>query len=568
MVLKGLLPHALRLALLLTASLPACKDAEPGLGPDEIPVQVASRCPGDPSCPDRGDGQIHVGYGVRDITPQLEPFEDRNGNQRRDFDEPFTDRDGDGKFDDYYVFNTGKPITGVHDPIWARCWVIRQNETTLAHCALDVGGYMYDEVLQIRKLLDPSLGVDYFLASATHNHSAPDTVGIFGPDDTLTGYRPQWMAEVRQKVADAVGDAVKSARPAKMSIASLATEEAGHDMRRIIDDTRDPVIIDNVMHLLQFDSADDGKPIVTVLNWTAHPDSNSRGNHLISSEFPHDLRLDVEKHAGSPVVYVSGALGGQIGPGRLRPVAADGKEVPCDERSFRFIEAWAHDIARYANRAFDARVPVAAPKLSFAAAHLEVHIENVGYHTAFALHLIPREFHGFDPKRPLIRDENGDNSPLVDTEIAYLRIGPAAIATAPGELLPELFIGGYDGSRAGKWEPFVHTGPVVEWCDPGKSRNEGDYLGPPDVSLAPKPPYLFDEMGGDPAHRMVFGLTLDMLGYIVPQYNWYLDPVAPYLQEPPGDSHYEETNSIGPRAAPEIVGSQRQLVRITEGKKP
>ena len=52
---------------------------------------------------------------------------------------------------------------------------------------------------------------------------------------------------------------------------------------------------------------------------------------------------------------------------------------------------------------------------------------------------------------------------------------------------------------------------------------------------------------------MVFGLTLDFLGYIVPRYNFVLDPVAPYLQDAPGD-HYEETNSVGPRAEPEIVG--------------
>ncbi len=72
--------------------------------------------------------------------------------------------------------------------------------------------------------------------------------------------------------------------------------------------------------------------------------------------------------------------------------------------------------------------------------------------------------------------------------------------------------------------------------------------------------YLKDVMDGAPEHRMVFGLTLDFLGYIVPRYNFQLDPDAPYFAEAPGN-HYEETNSIGPRADPEIVGTPRRLIQ-------
>ena len=88
-----------------------------------------------------------------------------------------------------------------------------------------------------------------------------------------------------------------------------------------------------------------------------------------------------------------------------------------------------------------------------------------------------------------------------------------------------------------------------------------------DPTKAPKAPYLRDMMGGDVEHRMVFGLTLDMLGYIVPRYNFVLNEFAPYIGEAEGD-HYEETNSIGPRAEPEMVGTMRQMVMLAEGVKP
>jgi hypothetical protein len=218
-------------------------------------------------------------------------------------------------------------------------------------------------------------------------------------------------------------------------------------------------------------------------------------------------------------------------------------------------------------KAFDARVEVPSPRLAFRTTKVNFHVDNVGYHTAFALHLLPRQLFGYDPNKAMVRDDSGDNAPLIDSEMAYLTLGPAAIATMPGELLPELFIGGYDASKKGTWEPFIHTGPIFDVCDPTTIKTkDGTYPAPPDVTKAPRPPYLFDLMGGQPEHRMIFGLTMDMLGYIVPEYNFYLDPTAPYLHEPPGDSHYEETNSLGPRAEAEMVGTMRQLVMSAKAK--
>mgnify|MGYP000971250155 CR=1 FL=1 len=539
------------------------------LGPDEIPLRIAQVCPGDANCPAGGDGKLQVGVGVRDISPTIEPFTDSNGNRVWDFGEPYTDLNGNGQYDAYWMANdTGRQILGVHDPIWVRCYALRQDQSTVAHCAVDAIGYFHTELDQIRADLDPALGVDLVMTSATHDHSAPDTLGIFGPDDTSSGYKPDWMRWVRAQAVSAISEAVRTMRPAKMSIGAIATEEGpNHDMTHTIDDSRDPVVIDNMLHVMQFDGADDGKPIVTVVNWTAHPDSQSHSNRYVSSEFPNYLRQDVERHTGSPVVYVSGSVGGQVGPGRVRAITEDGQELPCGERSYRFIQAWGKYIARFANMAFDKRTEVPAPKLAFRTTRVNFHVDNIFYHTAFALKILPRQLFGYDKSKPMLRDENGDNAPLIDSELVYLTLGPAAIQTMPGELLPELFIGGYDGSRRGTWEPFVHKGPIYDSCDPTRIKNEGDYPAPADVTKAPKPPYLFDLMDGEPQHRMIFALTMDMLGYIVPAYDFYLDPVFPYLHEPPGDQHYEETNSLGPRAEAEMVGTARQLVLSARAKK-
>jgi hypothetical protein len=345
------------------------------------------------------------------------------------------------------------------------------------------------------------------------------------------------MARVRRAAADAVADAVASLKPATLSLGSALTEDAGGDMVHYVSDTRDPVVIDDRLHLIQLDGTD-GKPIVTVVNWAGHPDSLGSRGRYVSSDFVHYFRESVEAGTGSMVVFVNGAEGGQIGPGLVTPYLPDGSTL-AHEQSYRFIEAWGETIAKRALAAFDQRQVVQSPQLQFRHTTFAVHIDNTAYHVAFLAGLLHKQVFGYDPQKPLI----DDNAPLTRTEAAYVQLGPAAIVTCPGELLPELFLGGYDGSHAGKY----------------LANNPGT-VAPPDPTKAPKPPYLFDEMDGAPEHRMVFGLTLDMLGYVIPRYDFYLDPDAPYLVEPPGDQHYEETNSIGPRAEAEIVGTMRQLV--------
>ncbi|HNF97401.1 MAG TPA: hypothetical protein PK493_08900, partial [Pseudomonadota bacterium] len=165
-------------------------------------------------------------------------------------------------------------------------------------------------------------------------------------------------------------------------------------------------------------------------------------------------------------------------------------------------------------------------------------VANRAYHLALMLKIYQREICCYDTTRVI----DDDNLPSIQSQVTYLQLGPASIITNPGELLPELLIGGYGGEFAGKYTFIDKTKPNA-----------------PDVSRAPKPPYLIDVMDGDAKLRMTFGLTHDFVGYIVPRYNFVLDEKKPYLDEAAGD-HYEETNSVGPLADPQIVGTMRQLV--------
>jgi hypothetical protein len=525
----------LRLLLLFAA----CETAAPSnLGPGEIPLKIAQRCPGDPNCPDSGDGKLYAGVARRVITPTVEPFTDLNGNNVWDDGEPFTDMNGNGKFDPVYLAGRDNNVIafGVADDVWVRAWAIRTNATTIAFFTIDALGLFRDpDIEAVRAMLPASLGIDLVVGSSTHGHHNADLLGQWGPDPTVRGTDDAYLARLRQLIADAITEAVNGMKPAKMRAGSIPVVD-GNDETKYVSDTRDPVVIDNVMHVLQFDG-EDGTPIVTVVNWASHPDSMGSHYRYVSSDFVHYFREAVEAQLGDPVVFVNAAVGGQIGPGHVHPLDENGMPLNRSDTDTRFIEYWGKGLAEFVPRAL-AGVQPETPKIAFRTTKFAIHVDNIGFQTLAQIGTIDRMFYGYDRQKPLI----GDNAPLVDTEMAYLQLGDnVSIITMPGELLPELFIGGYHGEYAYNWQPFIDTS-LPNAADP---------------TMAPKPPYLRDLMPGQ--HRIVWGLAMDFFGYIVPQYNYVLDPVTPYLRDAPGD-HYEETNSVGPRAEPEIVGTARQLV--------
>ena len=556
-----MLSHCLRLPRLLlgaclalgvtvscdTGPVPPGDTTPPGppLLPDEIRLKIDRRCPGDEGCADTGDDELFVGYSGHDITPDIEPFTDQNGNGVWDAGEPYTDQNGNGKFDEYWIagYGNGRLVTGVADPIWARAIAIRQNQTTVVLVSVDTVGLFRDESLAIEKRLDPRLGIDLFMLHATHDHEAPDLTGGWGRDVFTYGVNEEWHQKVLDHIVSAVTEAVQGVKPARVSISSVRVEDPDGSMLRYVNDSRQPTVINNRLHTLHFVEKGEAVPprsIATLINWANHPEAAGSQNPLLTSDFVHTLRDEVEKQGAGPVVYVSGALGGLLGPGHAEPLDETGK--PIKENGLPKARALGREITRFALQALADPQAISvegrAARLQFRSALVTAHIENMKYHWASMLRIFRRSFCCYDQNQPF----SDDNLPQVETKLAYLQLGPAAIVTNPGELAPELFIGAYDGSARG-------TYPLLNAKEPNG----------PDLSKAPSPPYLIDLMDGPREHRMVFGLTFDFLGYILPRFNFVLDEQKPYFEDAPGD-HYEETNSIGPRAEPEIVGTLRQLV--------
>ncbi len=524
-------------------------------------------CPGGPDCATAGDGMLKVGVGKRIYTPQdFETYTDENNDHQYQSTEPYTDKNGNHKFDGVWLFGSGRAAQGVSTDVEARAMAFVQGDMTFVILYIDCIGLLANDMDVIRQHpLLQGIPIDHILIGATHAHDAPDTMGLWGPNATATGREPFVLNGLYDAAAAAIKDAVTTAQPAQMVIASTKLiNDPANPMSKTDDfnqDIRDPVIFDPTLTIARFVKV--GAPtetIGTLVNWANHPEVahfDSGAIAKITAHFPHYLREKVEtgvlatesKYAatnlpglGGVTVYVQGALGGQIGS--LRGTHPPGPlGVPVTKVSETMEQALGTNAAAKALTALAATgESVSILPLSFKSAVFNARIENTYLHVAFLISLVgPHPLVGYDPDQPI----DQGNYPWIPLRSTFVQIGPLAFVTAPGELHPELWVGGYDGSWSWGW-------PLLDTTKPNL----------PKFDEAPKPPYMRDLVLAHPGVRypVLAGLGEDFIGYIVPAYNFVLDPSNPYIVEAKGD-HYEEVYAVGPLGEQHIVHPILELLR-------
>ncbi len=526
------------------ASVP---DPTPYAGPDDW-------CPGREHCRAMGDNRLLVGAARELINPDIIEREWTDTNRNHNFDpgEPFVDLNGNGVFDATWIagFGNGRAAIGSHDDLEVRALAFRYNETTVALAVFDTVGLFINHLDAVRA--EPSLAgldVDRIVLASTHVHEGVDTVGLWGPQLAVSGLNAAYMARIRERGAIAIRRAVESLRPARMRVAqTLTVDPVTGSTLAYVNDTRDPVLFDPTVTIAQF--VEDGDPtrtIATWVNWSAHPEYTGSSNNLLSADYVHALRETVESGVardslpglGGITVFHNGAIGGQVGPGGgVAPRGEDG--IPIPQSGLPKAMAAGRNVGALALRALASDgVEASVTAVSYRTAPIHCRAQNTLYGILYNQRTVERELIGYNPRRPV----GVGNYPWIRSRVTYLQVGPVAMISAPGELHPELWIG---------------TDPRYSWGQPTLTET----VNRPDLAMGPQPPYLRDLMLMNPDVRYAFvgGLTEDFLGYIVPAYNYVVNPVVPYLAEAMGE-HYEETNSVGPEVERYLNGPMRELAR-------
>lgn len=446
-----------------------------------------------------------------------------------------------GKWDGLWA-NAGFGSTcaeGVHDDTWARAVVIEQGDTTVAMVSLDVVGLFNNEVVRARDELArryPDLPIDELVVSSTHTHEGVDTMGYWGQLALgIDGKFPAYQAFIRSQIIDAVHDAYRTREPARIKLA-----QTDHTLG--IRDSRPPDVIDPVLLAAQF-LRKDGTTIGTIVNWSNHPEAQGSDNPLISSDFPHGTRETLEERLGGTAVYFSGSVGGLMTPLRV-DIPGYGTEASW-ERTFeigRQVALAAEDALAGAEQqrigALDAR------RRTFYVQSDNNALRALNANGVFDIPTWiggeswgPEENH----REALYAHQEGDQ---IETEMVLVTLGPAMFLTVPGELSPELELGGYGRPEC----PEADTGRPYE-------------------------PPIVDQY--EHTYQFVLGLGQDELGYIIPGYDFHIFsapedvhddlhlhdhddgtgtvPVGGEQVRTCGEGHYEETVSISSVFAPWVT---------------
>jgi hypothetical protein len=306
-------------------------------------------------------------------------------------------------------YSANRLSEGVHDPLWARCLVLKNGMESVAFVSCDLLGLTQPHIRKIRAGIRRIAG-ERVLIGCTHTHSGPDTYGQWGPKASQSGVDAEWLASTISRIAALVDETAANLKPAVLKYAKAT------GLKDLSYNARVKEILDADLAVMQVSSVD-GKVISTLVNYACHPEVLN--NKKLTSDFPHWLRTVVEDGGGGVAIYMNGAQGGMV--------TADIK----NESSYPKGEAWpeAERIGRELGRAAirvlaDAR-PAQETTITFSQRQFLVPMENAGFKMLISAGILPKD---------MLEDGS------VRTEVSRVTVGHAEFLTLPGEVLPNIGI--------------------------------------------------------------------------------------------------------------------------------
>ena len=347
--------------------------------------------------------EIKAGFSKRDITPNL-----------------------GGDFGDFYVagFATmeAPKVTGIHDPISTRVMVLSDGNTKIAVISLEIVGMLRDLGEQIRSRLDAyGFSSKRVFVFATHTHAGSDTLGLYGPLIGMSGINKRYILFIIDRIVEAVLEAEKKLVPVDM-YHSYSTRED------LIENYRDPDLVDGSLHLLKFKSGDS---LIGILwTFTAQPEITNRANTEISADYPGLVSDMIEKEFGGVALFAMGLSGAQ-------------SPIYC-EQGYEKLSIYADEMYKEIKNIFNNDKKLETSNIEVRYRNVLLPLTNANFRLLFDIGFFDRE---------LIDGQ-------ISTVISKIRIGNLHFLNLPGEAFPGLINPLFD--KYGKKEDIYMVISVVE----------------------------------------------------------------------------------------------------------
>jgi hypothetical protein len=503
--------------------------------------------------------------GVRQFAFE-EPYIDPRHDGHYDPGDPFMDCNHDGRWDGDTLgggANSPRYYDHVADQVGARALVISNGHRTVALEVVDNEGLFNVYANEIRaKVTADGYHLASIQISSTHDESAPDTIGLGGSDEVISGTDQYFAAYLVKQSALAIERAYRAMRPAHIRYA-----QAQEPANLVQCWSSYPFIDNQLMPVLQAVGSG-GKVIATLASVSQHDESLGfdggtqhdpgaaksttldQENLWVSADWVHWFRQALEHAYGGVGIEMAGSVGSVETPQVLdmaisrtperyvdashpagcrtlwnRPAGAG--EAPLGYYSE--TRALGQDLARAVKRALARGYAWSHTDDIWAqTVNICVPVQNVLFKAAaFAGTFAERPAYGpgcrtIEQVPALPTGQTAGTS--IESQAAAWRIGDAEFIGAPGEVFPFTFL----------------RGPV--------GPEDMNY---PQYALPPWPlPYMHTPW------RFFDGLDNDMIGYIFPEGNDAGIPGAHPVENPTasgtdrfGCGHSDDSEAVNDEAA-------------------
>jgi hypothetical protein len=414
----------------------------------------------------------------------------------------------------YYLagFDRGVRATGVLDDIYVRSVFLKDSfsDGGVVLAVIDCVGICNKDINEIRTevkknlITKPEIDINVM---ATHVHAAPDTQGLWGKG-IRCGINKNHMKRLKSISVECILNSINNVKPGNLFFGKVLTEN-------MILDNRLPFVHDDHLARIHF-VPEDKSPELYILNIGCHPELLGDKNTKISADWPAYCGKTIYEATGAEFIYFQGANGAITSEGLSEVYEGKFSGEPT-------MIAYGKKMGEYA-LTIKNEIPIDVD-ISIRCVERILPVVNKTFTLASKLKLV---------KNDVIKVDALNYKRAVKTEVSLLKIGNIKVLLVPGELFPELALGGFFSAEESA------TGNDYEYQT------------------------LFDMMGD--GEKLIFGLANDEIGYIIPDNDFYISEKKPYAfwaipNDRHGRAHYEETTGSGPFAAEMIREAVEQLIK-------
>ena len=541
-----------------------------------------------------------------------EPYVDEGGQfggtptGHYDLGDPYLDCNDDGRWDGNFIgggSNTPRYYSNVADQLGARAMVVGNGTKTIAVEVLDHEGAFNVYMDQIRAVVMaqlPSLGgnapcagldrANVFI-SATHDESAPDSLGLYGvsapnsPASVTSSVNKYWVDWFETQSATAVINACRNLQSAEITYGQ-AIEPA--NLRQCFSSY--PFVDDQLMPSLMAVSTATGRVIVSLADVSQHTETLgfNGGSQVdpadpslrtldaqkqwLTADWPYWFRTKLETDLGGVAIEMAGSVGSNETPAVLslplsrRPEAFLDPGHPAGCRTTYADHGTLTPLGYYSETRSLGQQLAAAVESALGAGTVSASNDIQGQRSSVCVTITNAVFAiggvaGIFSARQSYSDPNCTvAAPAPPTgqaagtsaksTIAAFRIGDGTFVSIPGEVFPFTYLRSF-------------LGPQDMPCPNPNSGGSCNGPASPNVSCAQGnpyalPPWLLPHM--HTPYRFIDGEGEDMIGYIFPCGNGVGVP-GEYPNDPTGSGnelfgcgHSDDSESAGSSTA-NVVGN-------------